>query len=55
MIIEFTISIEVSDPKELDDIDDYTSEQMDAIMTMLEDVINKTSYTLNDSNWEAYD
>jgi hypothetical protein len=56
MIVEFTVSVKVPDPKDNDlQNDPDLIEQMDAMLAVFEDEANKAGMEINETNWEAYD
>ena len=56
MIVEFTVSVKVPDPKDNDlQNDPDLIEQMDAMLVVFEDEVNKTGMEIFETNWEAYD
>ncbi len=56
MIVEFTVSVKVPDLKD-NDLQNYPDliEQMDAMLAVFEDEVNKAGMEINETNWEAYD
>jgi hypothetical protein len=56
MIVEFIVSVKVPDLKD-NDLQNYPDliEQMDAMLAVLEDEVNKADMEIFETNWEAYD
>jgi|GEM_PF-7041592 len=56
MIIEFTISVIVPDPPDMDlQSNPAIIDQMDNMLALFEDEVGKANLELNDASWEAYD
>lgn len=56
MIVEFTVSVKVPDLKDNDlQNDPDLIEQIDAMLAVFEDEVNKAGMEINETNWEAYD
>ncbi len=56
MLVEFTVIVKVPNPKDNDlQSDPDLIEQMDAMLAVFEDEVNKTGMEINETNWEAYD
>lgn len=56
MIVEFTVSVKVPNPKDNDlQNDPDLIEQMDAMLAVFEDEANKAGIEIFETNWEAYD
>ena len=56
VLVEFTISVKMPDPKDNDlQNDPDLMEQMDAMLAVFKDEANKANLEIIETSWEAYD